>query len=128
MNDIKTYDGLLEEKKRLEEALVFQKGLIRQDLVELREELKPVLHLVSMVGKMTRNPANPLIAMGLGLAGEVFLKNIALARGGNIIRLLVPFLAKKASTFFHKDKGTFFQKLAGIWKKTKSNGHFVTKT
>lgn len=127
MNEIRTYDGLLEEKKRLEEALVFQKGLIRQDLVELREELKPVLHLVSMVGKMTRNPASPLIAMGLGLAGEVFLKNMALVRGGNIIRMLVPFLAKKASTFFHnKDKGTFLQKLVGIWKKTKSNGHIVT--
>ena len=129
MNDIRTYNGLLEEKKRLEEALVIQKGLIRQDLAELREELSPVIQLVSMVGKMARNPASPLIAMGVGLAGEVFLKNRAISRGGNIVRLLVPFLAKQVTTLFHNQdnqgKGTLLQKLAGLWKKTRSNGHVV---
>ena len=128
MSDIRTYSDLQEEKKRLEAVLCIQKGIIHQDLIELREEFRPVLSVLSMVGKITnRNGSNPLIAMGVNLVGEVFLRNMALTRGTNLIRLVVPFLAKKVSTYFQKnDRTTIFQKLAGIWKKARSNGHAVS--
>ena len=127
MSDIRTYSDLQEEKKRLEAMLCSQKGIIHQDLIELREEFRPVLKVLSMVGKITnRNGSNPLIAMGVNLVGEVFLRNMALTRGTNFVRLVVPFLAKKVSSYFQKnDRATIFQKLAGIWKKARSNGHAV---
>ena len=127
MSDIRTYSDLQEEKKRLEAVLCIQKGIIHQDLIELREEFRPVLKVLSMVGKITnRNGSNPLIAMGVNLVGEVFLRNMALTRGTNFVRLVVPFLAKKVSSYFQKsDRATIFQKLAGIWKKARSNGHAV---
>ncbi|HMI66493.1 MAG TPA: hypothetical protein VK517_10675 [Cyclobacteriaceae bacterium] len=126
MSDIRTYNDLLAEKKRLEAALLIQKGIVRDDLLELREEFRPVLNVLSTVSKMTtRNGGNPLIAMGVGLLGEVFLANMTLARGASIIRFIVPFLAKKATTYFGKKDRSIFQKLAGIWRKTRSNGSGV---
>lgn len=127
MSDIRTYNDLLQEKKRLEAALVIQKGVIREDLIELREEFRPVLNVLSIVGKLTnRNRSNPLIALGINLVGEVFLKNMAVSSSSKIMRLVGPFVAKKVSTYFvNKEGGTFLQKLAGIWKKNKSNGHAV---
>ena len=127
MSDIRTYSDLQEEKKRLEAVLCIQKEIIHHDLIELREEFKPVLKVLSMVGKITnRNGSNPLIAMGVNLVGEVFLGNLALTRGTKLVRLVVPFLAKKVSSYFQKnDRATIFQKLAGIWKKARSNGHAV---
>ena len=127
MSDIRTYNDLQEEKKRLEAVLCIQKGIIHQDLIELREEFRPVLKVLSIVGKIAnRNGSNPLIAMGANLVGEVFLRNMALTRGTNFVRLVVPFLAKKVSSYFQKsDRATIFQKLAGIWKKARSNGHAV---
>ena len=111
MSEIRTYNDLQEEKIRLEAALGIQKGIIRQDLIELREECRPVLNVLSTVGKMTnRNGSNPLIAMGVDLVGEVFLRNRVLSRGTNLIRLVVPFLAKKVSTYFRKNDAPAFFK------------------
>ncbi len=125
MSNIRTYDDLLEEKKRLETALVIQKGIIRQDLLELREEFRPAIHLLSIVGKITkRNSNNPLVAMGVNLVGAVLLKNVVLSGSSKITSLIVPFLAKKISGYFLNNKrSSFFQRLAGIWTKDKSNGH-----
>ena len=108
MSDIRTYNDLMEEKKRLEAKLLIQKGIVREDLLELKEEFKPVLNVLSTASKMTtRNGGNPLIAMGVGLLGEVFLRNLTLTRGASIIRFIVPFLAKKATTYFgNKDRRT----------------------
>ena len=127
MSDIRTYNDLQEEKKRLEAVLAIQKGIIHQDIADLREEFKPVLKVLSMVGKMTnRNGSNPLITMGVNLVGGVFLRNMALTRGANLIGAAVPFLVKKISTYLHKnDSSAFLQKLTGIWKKLRSNGHAV---
>ena len=130
MSSIRTYNDLLEEKKRLEALLVTQKGAVLRDLIELREEFRPALNLISTVGKLTsRNGSNPLISMGVnlvgGLAGGLLLENVILSRGAKIARAVVPFLATKLSGFLNKKGGTIFQKLAGAWKKNKSNGHTI---
>src|SRR6267143_1116129 len=110
MSDIRKYNDLQKEKKRLEALLCIQKGILRQDLIELREEFGPVLNVLSIVGRITnRNGSNPLIAMGVNLVGEVFLKNRVLSRSTNLIRLVVPFLAKKVSTYFQKTRLPFFK-------------------
>src|SRR5271154_1082645 len=115
MSSIRTYNDLLEEKKRLEESLVIQKMVIRRDLVSLREEFKPALQLLSIAGKMTNlKKSNPLIGMAVNLAGELFLGNVLLSRAGKITRFVVPFLAKKASALFLNNSGSnIFQKMAG---------------
>jgi hypothetical protein len=127
MSEIRTYNDLLEEKKRLEAVLVIQKRIIHEDLIELREEIRPALNLLSIVGKITnRNSSNPLIGIGAGLVADVFLKGMVLSRTAKITQLIVPFLANKVSAYFDNRKGgTIFQKLASVWKKHKSNGHAV---
>lgn len=111
MSNIRTYNDLLEEKKRLEAVLVIQKGIIRQDLIELREEFKPALHLLSIVGKITKgSTSNPLIAMSINLLRTLFLKNMAIPSSSQITRIILPFLAKKVFTYFLNKKEVLFFK------------------
>jgi hypothetical protein len=125
MSSIRTYNDLLEEKKRLEASLVVQNGIIRRDFIELREEIRPALDLLSIIGRMiNRDRSNPVIAMGVNLVAGVLLRNAVLSGSSKITRLIVPFLANKVSTLFrNKNGGTVFQKLAEIWNKNISNGH-----
>jgi hypothetical protein len=115
----------MEEKKRLEAALVGQRAVIRQDLVELKEELRPALNVLSLVGQMTnRHKANPFIAFAVGLASDVFLRNLAVSGSSKVARLLVPFFAKKLSDYLHAQKRRgIFQKLGTLLTMNKSNGH-----
>jgi hypothetical protein len=77
------------------------------------------------MGQLTnRSKSNPLIAMAVGLAGDVFLGKMALSGSSKIAGLIVPLVAKRISAFFHSQRRpTIFQKLATLLKKSKSNGH-----
>lgn len=100
MNEIRTYNDLLQEKERLETALAIQKKLIHQDFIELKEEYKPALNLLSGVSRITnRSRTNPLVAIGINLAGEIFLKNMLLAKSNRIVQFTVPYIAKKAVNY-----------------------------
>ncbi|HTJ50934.1 MAG TPA: hypothetical protein VL443_15835 [Cyclobacteriaceae bacterium] len=100
MNEIRTYNDLLKEKERLETALAIQKKLIHQDFIELKEEYRPALNLLSTVSRITnKSKTNPLVAIGINLAGEIFLKNMLLAKSNKIVQFTVPYIAKKAVNY-----------------------------
>jgi len=100
MNEIITYNDLLKEKERLETALALQKEIIHQDFVELKEEYRSVIDLVSKVGKIaSADKSNPLIAAGVNLASDIFLGNMLFARSNSAVKYTVPFIAKKAVTY-----------------------------
>jgi hypothetical protein len=124
MNNIRTYEDLLLEKNRLEALLAVQKRVIHQDLTELRENIRPALDLISFFGRLTkRSSSNPLVSMGINLVGDILLGNMVLAGGSKITKLIMPFIAKTASAYLLGKNGeSIFQKLAGIFKKHKSNG------
>lgn len=130
MSKIRTYQDLLEEKKQLEGELAQKRELIRKDVAELKQELKPITDIMSGLGKITaKGKANPLLSIGIGLIGDVLLKNILLPRGGWITRLVVPFLAKNFSTHvLNKDGKSIFRQLIDRFRNHKSNGqHIIEK-
>src|SRR5271163_4864353 len=102
----RTYNELLEEKKKLEAILVSQKGIVKSDLAILNQKITPTLEFISKVGRLgtaTRN--NPIVSVLLNITGEIFLKNMLLSKSGRITRFVVPFLLKNAASFFLKIPG-----------------------
>ena len=57
---IKTYEDLLQEEQRLVQQLKSQEVLIREDLVVLKEKMKPVARIYNFFEKMaTRDHTGP---------------------------------------------------------------------
>lgn len=121
-NQIQSYDDLLEEKKRLEQLLSTQKAQISANWVEMKEEFKPVNNVISFFSKMTtRDKTNPLMNIGIDVAGDLVLRKILLARAGWATRLVVPFLLKNYSSNVLADKGkSLFQRIKHILKINKN--------
>jgi hypothetical protein len=117
MRTIKTYDDLLAEKEELTAHLATQKAFIKQDILMLKEELKPATNVVSLLGKMVRkDKTNPAIALGVDIVGDLLIKNTLLRRGGWLTRLVIPFIAKNLSSHLLNGRHNghakgFFQRL-----------------
>jgi len=123
MNKIQTYDDLMEEKNRLEQLLVVQKGQISDNWVVMKEEFTPVNNVISFVSKLTtRDKSNPLVNMGVEIAGDLVLRKFLLARAGWIIKLAVPLLLKNYSSNVFADKGKSFLHKVKHWMKSRKNG------
>lgn len=95
---IRSHDDLLAEQERLRSQLTIQKEQIRDDLAEIKEEFKPVLGLVRVIGKFTnretRNDA--LVTTGSSLAVDLLVKKFL---SGNILtRLFLPPMLKNVSS------------------------------
>ena len=121
-NKIQSYDDLLEEKKRLEQLLSVQKHQISANWVEMKEEFKPVNNVIAFFSKMTtRDKTNPLVNIGIDVAGDLVLRKFLLARAGWAVRLVVPFLLKNYSSNVFAVKGkSLFQKIKHILKINKN--------
>jgi len=122
-NKIQTYDDLIEEKKRLEQLLSFQKEQISANWIEMKQEFQPVNNIISFFSKLTtRDKTNPLVNMGIDVAGDLVLRKIILAKTGWATRLVVPFLLKNYSSNVFAEKGkSLIQKLKH-WLKSNKNG------
>lgn len=122
-NQIQKYDDLLEEKKRLEQLLAVQKEQISTNWIEMKKEFEPVNNVVSFFSKLTtRDKSNPLVNMGIDVAGDLLLRKILLAKFGWATRLVVPFLLKNYSSNVIADKGKSFIHKIKHWLKNNRNG------
>jgi hypothetical protein len=95
---IRSYNDLLAEQERLRSQLKVQKEQIREDMLEIKEEFKPVLGLVRVIGKFTnretRNEA--LVTTGSSLAIDLIVKKFL---SGNLLtRLFLPPMLKNVSS------------------------------
>ncbi|MEJ0056969.1 MAG: hypothetical protein WDN75_15730 [Bacteroidota bacterium] len=87
MNKIRTYEDLVAEKEDLERTLMIQKGIIRQDIADLKEELRPVTQAIRFISKITtKDKSNSLVTLGIDLVGDVLIKNLLLAKSGWAMR------------------------------------------
>lgn len=126
-NTIQTYDDLLEEKKRLEQLLIVNKEQISTNWIEMKKEFEPVNNVVSFFSKLTtRDKTNPLVNIGIDVAGDLVLRKILLARFGWATRLVVPFLLKNYSSNVLADKGKSFIHKVRQWLKGNKNGQSET--
>jgi hypothetical protein len=93
--NIRNYADLIAEKSRLEKELEIKGGLIKKDISDIKEELKPLGKVMSIVGKLTSlEKLNPLVGIGLGLAGDLLFKKLLFGSSGVLTRLIGPLVAK----------------------------------
>ena len=124
---IQTYDDLIEEKERLEGLLTIQKEQILTNWTEMKKEFEPVNNVISFFSKLTtRDKSNPLVNMGIDVAGDLFLRKILLAKAGWATRLVVPFLLKNYSSNVVADKGKSFIHKVKSWLRSNKNGKSET--
>ena len=96
MNEIRNYQDLLKLRERLENDLRLQREVIRTDVMEIKRELQPAAVLLSGLGRIpAKIITHPLLSMGIGILGEVLIKNTFLGRTGWVAKLALPFLAKR---------------------------------
>ncbi|MBC7829223.1 MAG: hypothetical protein H7122_15850 [Chitinophagaceae bacterium] len=128
-NKIQTYNDLIEEKNRLEQLLSVQKGEISGSWVEMKKEFQPVNNIIGFFSKLTtRDKTNPLLNMGIDVAGDLLLRKIILAKTGWATRLVIPFLLKNYSSNVIAEKGkSVFQKVKH-WFNTSKNGKSASMT
>jgi uncharacterized membrane protein len=118
---IRSYDDLLAEQERLRSQLKVQKEQIREDVIEIKEEFKPLMSLVRVLGKFTsretRNEA--LVTTGSSLAIDLIVKKFL---SGNILtRLFLPSMLKNVSSHvIYNNLGPFLGKL--FKRKSTPNG------
>jgi hypothetical protein len=121
---IRSHKDLLAEQDRLRLQMKVQKEQIREDLVEIKEEFKPVLSLVRIIGKFTnretRNDA--LVTTGSSLAIDLLVKKFL---SGNLLtRLFLPPMLKNVSSHvLYNNVVPFLAKF--FKKKAKSSGFAV---
>ena len=122
-NTIQTYDDLVEEKKRLEAMLIVHRDRVSTNWVELKKEFEPVNNVIGFFSKLTtRDKSNPIVNMGIDVAGDLLLRKILLARAGWATRLVVPFLLKNYSSNIFADKGKSFLQRIKYWFQAGKNG------
>ena len=125
---IQTYQDLLDEKERLQSVLKVQKEILRQDLSDIKEELKPLRSAVAFAGKLiTRDHTNTILNAGADTLINLVVKNIFLSRAGWFTRFIVPLLAKNYSShFISENKKSIVNKLFSWIGKKNANGREKT--
>jgi hypothetical protein len=117
MSRIRTHDDLVKERQRLLALLQEQKAQIKVDVRELKEELRPLSTLMSIVGKVTTRETRNDLLVSTGsslavdlLAGKVIAKN-------PITRMFLPGVLKNVASHLLYNAKPFLQKLFAKKKK-----------
>jgi len=106
MSKIRTYKDLLEEEQRLQQLLKTQEILIREDLVNMKENLEPIKKVYDQVHKVfTRDNRVPVFNIGLEIGIDMLLRRFLLARAGWFAKTFVPYIVKNyASHIISEEK------------------------
>ncbi|HEY9009241.1 hypothetical protein [Ohtaekwangia sp.] len=119
MSKIFTYNDLLAEKERLRTLREEQKLLIKADVKELKEELRPLMALISVLGKITtretRNDA--IVSTGSALAIDMLSRRVL--PNSSLVRMFVPGILKNVASHLLYSAKPLLQKLIG--RKRKDN-------
>jgi hypothetical protein len=96
-----SYDDLLKEKQHLEVLLQVQKQVIRSDIRDLKEQLRPIKDAIEVIKKFTtKDKTNLLLTIGSDIAINTVVKKFILSRAGWLVRTVVPYFLKNYSSHF----------------------------
>ena len=124
MNNITTYNDLMQEKQRLSLLLEERKILVKTEFEEIKLKLKPLTNIVEVVEKMSsKDTSNPLLNAGISMGVNFLLKNVLLRNAGWITRLILPVLAKNYLSHEVEEKNNIFSKIGKFVKRTFSKQH-----
>lgn len=117
MSNIRTHDDLVKERQRLKGLLEEQKAQIKVDVRDLKEELRPLFTLMSIVGKVTtRETRNDmLVNTGSSLAVDLLARNVV--GKSAIARMFLPGVLKNVASHLIYNAKPFLQKLFSKKKK-----------
>ena len=92
---IRTYKELIAYQTELEELMALQKQVIREDVEDLKNELRPVTNAIGLASKFfIRNKVRSVFVNTISSLIELVLKKKILSRASWASRLLVPFFAR----------------------------------
>ena len=103
---ITSYQDLIEQKSELKRLLDLKKDQIRNDFLELKEEVEPALKVASFVGKVTTRDTrnNVVFQTGANLAIDWATRKL-FPKSNFLVRMLGPLLLKNyASHILNKPK------------------------
>jgi hypothetical protein len=120
MSRIKTYDDLLQEEQRLQLVLKSQELLIREDLVNMKENLEPIKKVYDQVHKVfTRDNRVPVFNVGLELGVDMLLRRFILGKAGWFAKTFVPYLVKNYTSHIigEEKRKAIIKKIAELFNK-----------
>jgi hypothetical protein len=103
---ITSYQDLVNRKLELQRQLDFKKQQIRNDFLELKEELQPALNVASLVGKVTTRDtrSNVVLQTGANLAIDWVTRKV-FPKSGFLFKILGPLLMKNYASHLLNKSG-----------------------
>lgn len=119
MSNIRTYEDLEMEEKRLQALLYSHKENIRESFAAVKEGLNPFKQAVHTIKKLfSRDKSNPLMKFGVDFSVDVFIRRLLLAKAGWFTKIVVPFFVRNYSSHFVNEskRSKILQKIRRFFK------------
>jgi hypothetical protein len=97
MKTINTLAELKQERQRLYLHKAFLETEIKNDINDIKEQLKPLQLLTKGAVKVLSSKDNTLIGKSAAYVTNLIVKKVLLRNSGFISRLIVPYLAKNVA-------------------------------
>lgn len=99
MNKINNYEDLMLERKKAEARIVLQKQIIRENIEEVQERLKPFLYLLPVLNIFKKEEKGSSLLKGAASLGiDLLVGQNLLSKSNWFARLVVPMLLKAFSS------------------------------
>ncbi len=133
MRQVNTVEELISERKRLKLKKELLESEIHENIVEIKEILKPISLIKNGLKSITHTKdTSDLVSNSAGSLVEMLMRNVLFRNSGLITKWLVPKLFNNAaSNAVHNNKSFFLEKLADLVLtigKRKSKKHYDAST
>lgn len=122
---IRSYNELVQEKKRLELLVEEQKQVLYHDIQQIKEELQPVYDTLGFLKRIaTRDKTSLLLTIGSDIAINTIFQKFILSKAGWFAKTVIPYFLRNYSSHFvaeHKDQ--WLEKLKNWLSHKNGNGY-----
>ena len=120
---ITTYKEMLEEEERLTQLLRFQQQQLKSDVRDIKEELRPLTNVGTIVKKfLTRKSTQGIAWLSTKVLVDGLVKNVILSKSGWFMRFVIPFFLKNYASHLAEDPEKLMSKIKHMFGK---NGKVV---
>ena len=120
---ITTYKEMLEEEERLTQLLRFQQQQLKTDVGYIKDELRPLTQVGTMLKKfVTRKGTQGIAWLSIKVLVDGLVKNVILSKSGWFIRFVIPFFLKNYASHLAEEPEKLMSKIKHMFGK---NGKVV---